>query len=59
MSARRSAHLLAREIAVDRGGFVCREDEGVSERECEPEVSVEGVVAFSLVADEAAETSEC
>jgi hypothetical protein len=58
ISARRSAHLLAREIAVESGGFVCRDEEGVWEGECELEVSVEGVVAFSLVTEEAADASE-
>jgi hypothetical protein len=59
MSARRSAHLLARDIAVESGTFVGNEEDGVSERECKLEVSVEGVVAFSLVADDVAEASEC
>jgi hypothetical protein len=59
MSGRRSAHLDAREIAVDGGGFVCRDEVGVWERDLELDVSVEGVVAFSLLADEVAEASEC
>lgn len=65
MSARRSAHRVWREVMVVWGrAFVGTDEEGVSERECELDVSVEGVVSFSLVVDDAvvddtAETSEC